>query len=68
MNQKEIFTDDQILLTKEISTHCLHLRSNGMNIDEMVNEILQQVILSLNFFCANDEKILNQYKNWSHKK
>lgn len=70
-NEKQIKADilkAQNSLSEEIVSQCIFYRSNGMNIDGMINTIMQEVARNLKIYCANDEKILNDYKNEVQKK
>jgi hypothetical protein len=65
-NEQEIKADMQKAqdsLSHEIVSQCIFYRSNGMNIDGMINTIMKEVYLNLKVYCANDEKILSDYKN-----
>jgi|DEB0MinimDraft_10_1074344.scaffolds.fasta_scaffold69477_4 hypothetical protein len=65
-NEKQIKADIQKAqnsLSQEIVSQCIFYRVNGMNIDGMINTILEEVGRNLKIYCANDEKILSDYKN-----
>ena len=65
-NEKQIKADIQKAqnsLSQEIVSQCIFYRANGMNIDGMINTIMEEVGRNLKVYCANDEKILNDYKN-----
>jgi len=70
-NEKQIKADIQKAqnsLSHEIVSQCIFYRSNGMNIDGMIDTIMEEVSRNLKIYCVNDEKILNDYKNEVRKK